>query len=212
MTNLARQTLVVGLVLTALFGVVVLTHSPPRVVRANAKAEDVVASTVGDARACQAGETIPSGVTAIRMWLEAEFGPPVTVRVYAGSRLITHGARGPGWTASSVTVPVVQLHRTVFGAKLCFQAEPNSERLQIYGLRTPASQAAVGPGGQTLGGRMTIEYLAAGHGSWFSRAQSVARRLGLGRAVSGSWLALLVAALMVAVVAVTVRVAWRELA
>lgn len=62
-----------------------------------------------------------------------------------------------------------------------------------------------------LGGRVGVEYLAAGRGSWWSRLSSVAAHLGLGRAYSGAWIALLVAALMAAVGVLAVRLTAREL-
>jgi hypothetical protein len=211
MTNPAKLTIIVSLALVVVLGAVTLTRSPPRVVGGSARGEDVLGSTVGNAAACQTGEVLPRGVSAIRLWLEGEFGPPVLVRAYSGSRLLTEGRRGAGWTASGVTVPVTPLQRTVSGVKLCFAAQPNSERLQLYGVSTGAREAAVGAGGQPLTGRMTVEYLAPGGGSWWSRALSVARHMGIGRAVSGSWLALLVAALMAAVLVLATRLAWREL-
>lgn len=211
MTNPAKLTIILSLALVAVLGVVTLSRSPQRIVGGSARGEEVLGSTVGNAGACQTGEVLPHGVSAIRLWLEGEFGPPVLVRAYSGSRLLTQGRRGAGWTASGVTVPVTPLKHTVSGVKLCFAAEPNSERLQLYGVNTEARKAAVGPSGQALTGRMTVEYLAPGGGSWWSRALAVARHMGLGRAVSGSWLALLVAALMVAVVALATRLAWREL-
>ena len=211
MTNPAKLTIIVSLALTVVLGVVTLTRSPPRVVRASARGEDVVVVSAGDTAVCQGGEVLPGGVSAIRLWLEAEFGPPLRVRVYTGSRVLTEGRRGAGWTASGVTVPVAPLKRTVSGVKLCFTAQPNTERLQLYGVNTGTREVAVGSKGQPLAGHMTVEYLAPGGGSWWSRALSVARHMGIGRAVSGTWLALLVAALMAAAIVLATRLVWREL-
>jgi hypothetical protein len=211
MTNPAKLALGVSLTLVAALGAVTLTRSPPRVLRASTRGEDVIGSSSGGVAACQAGETLPGGVSAIRLWLEAEFGPPVSVKAYSGARVLTEGRRGAGWTASAVTVPVKPLTRTTGNATLCFDAPKNSERLQLYGVRTIPKLAAVAPGEQSLAGRMTIEYLAPGRGSWLSRALTVARHLGTGRAVSGTWLALLLAVVMAVVTAVVVGLAWREL-
>jgi protein-S-isoprenylcysteine O-methyltransferase Ste14 len=211
MTNPARLAIVASVALTAALGVLTLTHSPPRVVRASARGEDVLGSTTGVASACQGGEALPAGVSAVRIWLEAEFGPPVSVRAYARGRLLTQGRRGAGWTASAVTVPVKPLAHAAAGVKLCFDARPNGERLQLYGVHTDSRTAALGPGGQRLGGRMTVEYLAGGRSSWFSHALAVARRMGMGRAFAGTWIAPLVALVMAAVCALLVGTAWREL-
>jgi len=50
-----------------------------------------------------------------------------------------------------------------------------------------------------------------GGGSWWSRALSVARHMGIGHAISGTWVALLVAALVAALCALVIRLGWREL-
>jgi hypothetical protein len=98
---------------------------------------------------------------------------------------------------------------------------PNSEPMDVLGLPTTKSQLAAfatewAPGQpkgapKALPGRLGIEYLAPSHGSWWSRLLSVARHFGLGRAYSGTWIALLVAALMAAVVVLAVRLSLREL-
>jgi hypothetical protein len=211
MTNPARLALGVSLALVAALGVVTLTRSPPRVVAISSRGVDVVGSATGSVSACQAGEVLPGGVSAIRLWLEAEFGPPVSVKAYSGTRVLTEGGRGAGWTATAVTVPVKPLARATSNAKLCFDIPSNSGRLRLYGVHTGPKLAAVGPGKQPLSGRMTVEYLAPGRGSWFSRALTVARHMGIGHAIGGTWVALLPAAMMGAVVVLVVGLAWREL-
>ena len=54
------------------------------------------------------------------------------------------------------------------------------------------------------------EYLAAGNRSWWSRILEVARHMGLGHALTGTWVVGLIAALMVAVGGLAIRVALRE--
>ena len=59
---------------------------------------------------------------------------------------------------------------------------------------------------------MGIEYLAAGQGSWWSRLVAVSRRLGLGHALTGTWVALLVLiAAHIGMVLVEQQAARREL-
>jgi hypothetical protein len=67
------------------------------------------------------------------------------------------------------------------------------------------------PIGQRLPGRIDIEYLGSGQGSWWSRLLPVARHMGLGRAFSGTWIVLLVAAMVAAVGALAGRLVLREL-
>jgi hypothetical protein len=201
----------VSVAVTAVVAVLTLMGSPVRVVRSSSKGEETIASTTRDATACQSDEVLPAGVTAIRMALEAEFGPKVAVRVYSGSRLLTQGTAPPGWTATAVTVPVRPLSRTVSHVKLCFTAGPNSEHMQLYGVPARPPRAAVVGTGQPLRGRFSVEYLRSGSGTWFSDALTIARHMGIGHALAGSWLALLAAALVAAVAALTIRLAWREL-
>jgi hypothetical protein len=222
-------TLVVGLSLLAAVGSIVLTRSPPRVVRVGVPGGDFNKELLGggptDFAVCQPGESLPAGVTGIRLALWAFYGAQLHLRVYSGSRVVTEGGRGANWTSDSVTVPVKPLRHAIANVKLCFAVAPNSQPLQILGL--PASNireaASVNVGGSSptpavagrknvfLRGRMGVEYLAPGTGSWWSRILKVARHMGLGRSYTGTWIALLVAALVLAIGALAVRLTLREL-
>jgi hypothetical protein len=207
----AKATIAVSVALMAIIGALTLTHSPARILRASATAQAVVGYTTSNPAACQKNEVLPGGVSAIRVWLDSGLGPSLRVRVDAGRRVIAEGVRAAGWAGGSVTVPVKPVSHTVSHVKLCLDPGPNSEPVWIFGVRTPAREAAFSPEGQRLGGRFGVEYLAAGGGSWWSRALSVARHVGIGHALSGTWVALLIAAVMVAVSGLALRVAWREL-
>ncbi|MGC2373393.1 MAG: hypothetical protein WA484_05930, partial [Solirubrobacteraceae bacterium] len=101
MTKLTKPTIAVSLALVAVLGVVTLAQAPARVVRSSPHGVEVVTAAVGDAAVCQSGEVLAAGVSAVRIWLEAEIGPPVRVQVYSRGRLLTEGRRGAGWTASA---------------------------------------------------------------------------------------------------------------
>jgi hypothetical protein len=217
-------TLAAGLTLIAIVTAVALTRAPPRVVGVNGPAADTrLGVTTADPTICQANETLPRGVSAIRLAIVAFFGANAHVTAYDGSRVLTEGGRGPDWTGASVTVPVNPVNSAVSGVTLCLALGPNSEPLLVTGRTTPAQDAAVVLRGHTptpairanaaeaLNGRISVEYLAAGDRLWWSRALSVARDLGLGHFVSGTWIALLVAALMAAVGLLAMRLALREL-
>lgn len=205
-----KVTLVVGVALIALVGAVTLTRSPPRVVRAAARAQVIRPIAVSDAEICQANEVLPAGVSAIRISLGAYFGPKVRVEVSSGGRVLTQGTRGAGWTGNSVTVPVTPLPRTASPVKLCFDAAPNSELVYVVGSEASKSEAAVWRG-ESLGGRVAVEDLAAGQASWWSRILQVARHMGVGHTLDGTWVALLVAALVAAAGLLAMRVILREL-
>ncbi len=227
--NNVKVTLVVGFALLVAVGVFTLTRSPPRIVRVVGREvvgrgeNEAIGAIDSDVTVCQANEVLPAGVSGVRIWLRAFYGTPVHLAAYAGSRLLTQGAVGAAWTGQSVTVPVDALARKTSGVTLCLALGPNSETMILLGAKAPrraravlvsgdtlAPQLAAG-GGEALGGRLGIEYLAPGRGSWWSRIRSVARRLGLGRAFAGTWIALLAAALAAAAATLAVWGALREL-
>jgi hypothetical protein len=205
-----KVTLGVGIALIAIVGAYTLTRSPPRVVRASPPVQSPVATTIAGASFCQGGETLPAGVSGIRLAIWAFFGANIHVTVSSGSRTLTAGRRGPDWTGSTVTVPVTPLRHAVSPAKVCIDVGPNSEVLYFMGRESPRSVAAVASTGEPLAGRLGIEYLAAGNRSWWSRILEVARHMGLGHALTGTWVVLLIAALMVAAGGLAIRVALRE--
>jgi hypothetical protein len=183
-----------------------------------------IARTTGDIAICQTNETLPAGVSAVRLSMRAFYGARVHLIAYSGSRALTEGRRAPDWTGQSVTVPVKAVDRTISPVRLCFSLGPNSEPVAILGALTPAREAAVAfksngistPGaaagaGLALEGKVGVEYLAPGRGSWWSRIPSVAVHMGLGRAFGGTWIVFLAAALTAAVGVLAVRLALREL-
>jgi hypothetical protein len=225
-----QVTLAVGLGLLVVVTAVTLTRAPPRVVRAVAVNERVgreehvpLALTHGDTTVCQSEAVLPAGVSGIRVWLRSVFGAQVRLTVSGASGVLAQGSRAPTWTGQSVTVPVRPLAQASSAVRLCAAIGPNSEPVVLLGDFAPpgagatvTDAAALTPGaarlsGGRMGGKVGVEYLAAGHGSWWSRASTVAQHMGLGRSYTGTWIALLVAALVAAVVVLTVRLAAREL-
>jgi hypothetical protein len=207
----AKLTLGVSIALIAIVGAYTLTRSPPRVVRASSPGQALVATTIADASFCQTGETLPAGVSGIRLSVWAYFGANIHVTVSSGSRTLTAGQRGPDWTGSTVTIPVTPLRHAVSPVKVCVDVGPNSEVLYFMGRETHRSDAAVASTGEPLAGRLGIEYLVSGKRSWWSRILEVARHMGLGHALTGTWIVGLIAALMAAVGGLAIRVALREL-
>jgi hypothetical protein len=228
----ATITLAVGLVLIGAVSAAALTRSPPRVARVGVPTGDVRATplgkVLGDISLCQPGETLPAGVSGIRVGMWAFYGAKVHVRVYSGSRILTEGSRGPNWTGTSVTVPVKPVARTTSGVTVCVGVGPNSQPLLLLGVSPQAgasaktgtkatletsspTPAAAGKSHSFVRGKIGLEYLSAGSGSWWSRVSSVAAHMGLGRSYTGTWIAFLVAALMAAVGVFAVRLTLRVL-
>jgi hypothetical protein len=209
--RIVKTTLGVGVAVLIAVVAVTLTNSPPRVVAAGPTPTTSLGSIRNDVENCQSHEALPAGVSAIRISLGAYYGARVKVTVASGSRILTEGTRGPDWTGTSVTVPVTPLDHATSDVTLCVAVGPNSESIFYLGNETSEQDATVALGLGALSGRLTVEYLAAGRGSWWTRILSVARHMGLGHALSGTWVVLLIAALMAAVGLLAVRVTLREL-
>ena len=214
----AKATLGIGVALILAVGAVTLTRSPPRVVRVNTTAtKSYLTGFVGSAKICQTNEVLPAGVSAMRVWLGVEYGSRIRVTASAHSRLLTDGERGPDWTSRSVMVPVTPLSHSASHVKLCFILGPGSEPIYPIGAEVPPPEMAVvdlgsSHVGRPLGGRVGVEYLAAGDGSWWTRVEEVARHIGIGHALAGTWVALLVATLVAVLATLAVWLTLRELA
>ena len=213
MAQRTRVVVVAALVLLGLSLALTLLQSPLNVAAGNKVpgAEVLIASTVRGATYCQRHETLPRDTSAIRVWLDATAGPRVNVNVYAAGHVITKGARGSDWIGSSVTVPVRPLRREALDATVCVSFRLSDETILVQGSATPPSQAAYSEK-RALAGRMWIEYLRPGGRSWLSQISAVARRMGLGRAAAGTWVALAAFALLACALALSLRLLFRELA
>jgi hypothetical protein len=208
-----KLALMLGLTGVAIALALTLAHAPMTVARTNkppGQPEQPTASTQQGATYCQPDELLPRGTSALRIWLDAAYGPRVTVAVLANGRRVIGGVRGSAWVGGSVTVPVAPLSRTLAGVTVCVSFRLRDETVLVQG--SPASIThAVREGYRALGGNMWIEYLRPGTSSWASLISSTARRMGLGRAAAGIWVVLLALALLAAVVILTSRLLLREL-
>jgi hypothetical protein len=208
----ATVALGVGLVLLAIAWTITLSGSPLVVAHANATpADEPVLKATGHSGACQDGEQLPAGISAIRLILVAVVGPRVSVTVTSGSRLLVAGTTASGWTAGAVTIAVKPLSRPVANARICFKLGRSAEGVEVGGSKASAVSAARGLDGKPLPGRFTVEYLHRSNGSWWSSAKTVSRRLGLGHAPAGSWIVLLLIAAMGGVVAAASWLVVKEL-
>ena len=202
--------LAVGLALVAIAITVVLSRSPLTVAGTNSiPAFRGVAYAKGGSSGCQMSGTMPQGTTAIRISASANTGPTVTLKALSGGQVITQGKRPAGWGIDeTVTVPVKRVSRTIPNVRLCVTFGPALEPVEINGAEVRTST----PSGKTVRGvRLRVEYLRPGHASWWSLASSVAHRMGLGHAPSGTWIVFLLIALMITVATLASRLLLREL-
>lgn len=227
----ALATFAVGLLVLAGTAALVLTESPPRLVSISAPGQkalssygvNVLTTTSGHHTFCQSDEVLPSGISAARLSLWGFFGSRVHVAAFQGKRLVTEGTHDANWTSDSVTVPVRPLRHSVSKVVVCVEIGPTSEPIYLEGPNTTKAAAVFTSGGlkgpllsasagrQLLNGRVVIEYLTPGRRSWWSQVLEVARRMGLGRAYSGTWIALLVALMMAGVGFLAIRLSLQEL-
>lgn len=205
--------LVAGVALIVVACAWTLSRTPQVIARSNyAFTHTTIAATKTAAGACQGKETLPRGTSAIRLALTAVVGPEVEIKVRSGSRLLATGKRGAGWEGGSVTVPVhsASAARSWAPVSVCFSLTQLNGFVEMLGVRTHRN-SAIGQEGKPLPGRLRIEYLRPGGESWWSMALATARRLGLGRAASGTWNALLVGTLASALIALSCWLVMREL-
>lgn len=153
---------------------------------------------------CQAHESLPGGISAIRIWLHAAAGPRVSVVVTSHGHVLTSGSRGSIWVGGSVTIPVKHVSHAVADVTVCVSFQLHDETVIVQGSLTSAARAARTEGIPILG-RMGVEFLRPAARSWASQALEVARRMGLGHAGAGTWIVLLVLALVAAIVALVSR-------
>jgi predicted membrane protein DUF2142 len=192
-----------GLVAIALALVLTLSNSPLTFASSNGiTPAGVVAATRGGIQGCQTREALPAGTTAVRLWVVVNIGPEVRIAVTSGSRLITSGSREAGWTGAVVTVPLHPLRRAVSNVRVCFKFGAATEKIGLVGNHTSRREGGLLTAGRRANRvaevfrKVRIEYLRPSHGSWWGRAHSITKRMGLGRAPSGSWVALIPIALM----------------
>ncbi len=200
-----------GLLLCGVALAVTLSHSPIAVSAMNFPVRSLVLEPRRGLDVCQSGETLPRGTSAIRLRILADVGPRVTLEVFEHNRVIARGEQASGWIGGAVTVPVRAPSVSRSPVTVCFRLFLNGkEAVELLGQQTSRALAARSHG-SPLSGRLSIEYLRPSHSSWLSLAPQVARRMGLGRAASGTWSVVLVVVLMAGVALLSARVLLREL-
>lgn len=203
--------LTVGLALTAVAVVTILSRSPLTIAGTNSiPAKFNAELEKGDVGSCQPAGTLPAGTSAIRLAIEARaVGPMVTLRVLSGAHVLTEGQQGPGWGAApTVTVPVKRLSHAVANARICTAIGPTVEPFRFRGTRVPSPTARATAFEDVA---LSMEYLRPQPKSWWSLASSIAYHMGLGRAVGGTWIVFLALALMLTVAFLALRLTLREL-
>jgi hypothetical protein len=207
-TRRARVALVVGLIAVAGAVGAVLSRSPLTVTGTNSvPAPNTPGFIAGNSSLCVTGGTVPQGTEAIRIPFSANAGPKIGVKLLSGSRVAATGAQAAGWGIDdTVTVPVTRVAQRTRNTRVCMSIGPVSPNLSVDATASPAAASAGHvPGSQEL----HLEYLGPATTSWWSLTPSIARHLGLGHAAAGTWSALLVLVLMLAVSLLTAWLSFR---
>ncbi len=187
---------------------VALSQTPLVVIGTNGGGISGNIDLAGNASSCQQVASIPQGTSAIRLPVGAGVGPWIRLRVLAGGRVVTRGGLPAGWgLEAAAAIPVARLSHEARDALVCAALGPSPTPIVVEGTRRPGVTEP-----RTLGDvDLRIEYLRPGAKSWWSLASLAAYRMGLGRALSGTWITFLAVSLMVAAGALTSRLALKEL-
>jgi hypothetical protein len=176
----------------------VLLQTPERVIASNSV---TVVGELGPAprgsTVCQAGERLPASTQTIRVSLAAYLGPAVSLSVLDRGVVVARGEHGAEWVGGSLMFKLRPAVGTATAATICLTRDSRRLSLSLLGgASMPAVAATVG--GTPLPGRMRVEYLTRGNRSWLARSENVARHLGLGHSPGGTWIAVLLLAMMAA--------------
>jgi hypothetical protein len=88
------------------------------VVGDNGRAPHLPLVVPAGSRFCQAGEDIPSGATALRIWVQTKTGP-LDVKATAGGATVTEGRAAGGPAGATISVPVRRVRREYADATVC---------------------------------------------------------------------------------------------
>lgn len=202
----------VGLAAIGVAIVLVISHRPPATAGGNGIAgKNYIELEAKDALSnCQTAGTIPRGTSALRLAIEGVyFSPSVKVKIARDGHVIARGSHAPGGPAApNVIVGLPALGQTVRGAQICTAVGPTVGPIRFSGEPASSSSHVSNALQQAV---LHVEYLRAGDRSWWSSLSAIGRRIGLGRAPGGGWVAILVLLLMLSVTALTVRLAIQEL-
>jgi hypothetical protein len=189
-----------AVVLTGLM-IGVLLQSPDRVIASNSiTVAGELSSDEPGTEVCQAGERIPALTDALRVSVAAYLGSAVSLTVVHDGQAIARSHQPAEWVGGYVTFPLTAAIGAATKATICLTRDGRDLGLELLGGATRPAIAATA-NGAPLPGRLRVEYLAHGRRSWLSLAHTVARRIGLGHSPGGTWVVLVLIAMMAAAAA-----------
>jgi hypothetical protein len=216
-----RTVLAGGLLALALTSIVFLAHSAPRRAGTNLTAAATYAIPLGPGQQlCEPGELLPADTGALEVGAQVQgsvvqasagrgsavqgpAGPPLQASLRGPRGQLSSGTLGGGWHTGRIRIPVSRLAGST-GGTVCLR---NQGRVAVaFAGSLPDSGFTVQVAGQTLGGRLRIDYLRPGSESWLELAPTLAYRLSLAKSdLVRHWAA--EGALLLMLIAVTLAVA-----
>lgn len=162
-------------------------------------------------QACQEGELLPAGTSALQLLMQSAEtpGPVVSVVLRRHGRVIARSSVTPDAEGTSFTAPIARTTRDLDDVQVCLTVG-DGPPVALIGGPPPPHVGRVRVGGELLPAALPITYLRQGEESWWSYASAVVARMGLGRGDwGGRWIAWLTGALLLAAVALVVRATLR---
>jgi len=164
----------------------VLLQSPARVIASNSvTVEGELGPVESGTEVCQAEERLPASTQALRVSVAAYLGPAVSLTVRREGTIIARGHHSAEWVSGSLTFPLSPEIRTATNATICLTRDRRDLALGL------------------LGGVSRPAVAATSNGT--PLAHTVVRRMGLGHSPGGTWVVLLVLAMMAAACALAAR-------
>lgn len=159
------------------------------------------------ARACQRGELLPAGTSAVRLFATSEQtpGPRLAIELRRHGRLLQRTVGATGARDLAVIAPIRSLGRDLANVTLCFTVGAQGGRIAAVGGYVPPGTGKAAIDGTPIEQAMAVDYLSGVESGWSFRS-TIARRIGMGR---GDWgrpyLAWLAAACVLAAIVLALR-------
>jgi hypothetical protein len=202
--------------LALLAGVAIaLSGAAPRRSGTNGVLPDSTTTAVGKGSSfCQPGQTLPADTASLR--LSAAPGsaqaPGLLVTLRRHGRVLARSRVAPGWQGQELTAPIARTTREHDDVDVCVTVLTDGAVTLEQG-EPAAGGSPIVLDGRPGEGALLIDDYRPGRETWWSYAPTIARRIGFGRGGwGGSWLAGLIAVLVLAAVALAVRVLLRTVA
>lgn len=205
--------LVLGLLALAVGLVATLSHTSQRRSGTNGVWPTFeVGQAAPGQRACQGGELLPAGTSAVMLVLQPlqAVGPRVAVTLSRHGRTLDRTSVLVSARRGTVaTAPIEPPARDLDDVEVCLTIGPHGH-VTLVGGPTPPDAGSLTVDGEATGSSLPFTYLHSGTKSWWQHASTVADRMALGRGDwGGRWVVWLVGTLLIGSLGLVGVVLWR---